>query len=129
MSASELLAQEGLTLDAVLDDEQGEQTSRSKKEAPEKPAEPSKKKRSKRKSDDARLYVDIGKDDQIEKADLLECLESGGFQRSRVSGVLIRQRHSFVFVAPEDVDEALDILDGGDVAGYDVVAELSASKG
>ncbi len=136
VSASALLAEEGLSYESVMDGDSAVTPSpkvtpreREKPRATQEVAPKPRGLKGKREAADARLYVDIGKDDQVTKNDLIDCLVDGGLKSAQVLGVLIRQRHSFVFVKPADVDQALDILDGGDVAGYDVVAELSTSKG
>lgn len=72
---------------------------------------------------EGRIFVDVGKRDDVFKDDLLDILEDHKFPVEQVSYVNIRETHSFVVVPVELLDQAIDALDGEILDGMEIMAE------
>lgn len=73
--------------------------------------------------DEGRIFVDVGKRDDVFKDDLLDILADHKFPVEKVSYVNIRETHSFVVVPGELLDQAIDALDGEVLDGMEIMAE------
>ena len=74
-------------------------------------------------SESAQVFVDVGARDSIDSEDFLDTLADVGFPIGEVEKVVIRDSHSFIHVPRTLLTEALECLDGEEVAGLVVHAE------
>jgi ATP-dependent RNA helicase DeaD len=76
----------------------------------------------------ARVFVNVGADDEVTEEDFLDTLADTGFPIGRVLGITIRPHHTFIIVPRELLSQALDCLNAEDVAGLQVRAEEARAK-
>jgi len=76
----------------------------------------------------ARIFVNVGDDDQLTEDDFLDTLADTGFPIGQVSGITLRPHHTFIIVPRELLSQALDCLNGEDVAGLQIRAEEAREK-
>ncbi len=79
-------------------------------------------------SAEASIFVNVGQKDDITEDDFLDTLADVGFPIAEVLAVVIRDTHSFLRVPRGLLNEALECLDGEDVAGLEVRAEEARPK-
>ncbi len=70
-----------------------------------------------------RVFIDVGRRDDIFKEDILDALEDHDFPVVQVSLVNIRENNTFLTVAPAFLEQAIAALDGEEIAGIQVTAE------
>jgi ATP-dependent RNA helicase DeaD len=75
------------------------------------------------------IFVSVGRRDNVGPDELYALLERGGVERSLVTQVNVRHRHTFVKVAPEVLDKAIQALAGASIGGRRVTAEPARRVG
>ncbi len=75
------------------------------------------------------IYVNVGRRDNVTSEEFYPILERGGVDRSAVTHVRVRHRHTFVGVAPAARDLALQALLGASIGGRQVMAEIARRGG
>jgi hypothetical protein len=72
-----------------------------------------------------RLFVNVGRREQLQRGDLESMLTSAGVAESDIGRVNKRDRLTYVSVKPSAVDAAIAALSGKVVGGRKVVAEVA----
>jgi ATP-dependent RNA helicase DeaD len=72
---------------------------------------------------EAEIFVNIGKRDGLRAEQLLEVLEAAGLKLPGHDVVRVRDKHSFVSVQREKLEDALKLLDGRELVGRTARAE------
>lgn len=75
-----------------------------------------------------RIFINVGARDGVTREDFLDTLADVGFPIAEVSEVFVKDAHTFLHVPPGLLEEALDCLNGEDVAGVEIVAEVARPK-
>lgn len=79
-------------------------------------------------SKQARIFVNVGADDEVTEDDFLDTLADSGFPIGQVSGITLKPHHTFIIVPRDQLSPALDCLNAEDVAGLQVRAEEAREK-
>ncbi|HLV67971.1 MAG TPA: helicase-related protein, partial [Polyangiaceae bacterium] len=100
------------------------------KESPRKPAEGPELERGEALDEESsvELYASVGRRQGARPGDYERLLLDSGIPAQAIAYIRVRHRNTFVGVAPETVDLALQALDGKVVAGNRVKAELSRGR-
>ena len=75
-----------------------------------------------------RIFINVGARDGVTREDFLDTLADVGFPIAEVSDVFVKDAHTFLHVPPGLLEEALDCLNGEDVAGVEIIAEVARPK-
>jgi hypothetical protein len=75
------------------------------------------------------VYVSVGRRDNVGPDELYAALERLGLERSLVAYVKVRHRHTFLGVAPEAAERAIQVLTGASIGGKQVTAEPARRGG
>ena len=75
-----------------------------------------------------RIFVSAGSRDDVSKEDFLDTLADLGFPISEIVELIIKESHSFVLVPRTLMAEALECLNGEEVGGLKVHAEVARPK-
>ncbi len=78
--------------------------------------------------DSVRIFVDVGKRDDIFKDDFLDTLEMGGINSADITYLNIRDTHTFLGVPPAAAERVIAALDGRQIGGLEVTAERARPR-
>lgn len=76
----------------------------------------------------ARIFVNLGRRHGVRREDVREVLEEQGFEDEDIAFVKVRERHTYVGVAPDLETRALQALDGASIRGKTAQAEKARAK-
>lgn len=77
-------------------------------------------------SSSRKIFVDLGRDDNVSEEDFLDTLADNGFPIGEVSYIDLRDRHTFLGIPARLFDQALSSLDQEDIGG--LVAHAEAAR-
>ncbi|HXS16620.1 MAG TPA: DbpA RNA binding domain-containing protein, partial [Polyangiaceae bacterium] len=79
-------------------------------------------------SKQARIFVNVGQDDEVTEDDFLDTLADTGFPIGQVAGITLKPHHTFIVVPRELLGQALACLNDEDVAGLQIRAEEARER-